>query len=178
MNPYQIIEKYYDKHSKLYEILIIHSEQVRDKALAVADKHLELKADREFIAQAAMLHDIGIFLTNAPEIECIGEKQYICHGYLGSDILNREGFPRHALVCERHTGTGLSLQYILDNKLPIPHREMQPVSVEEQIICYADKFYSKTKLDKELKAEKIASKLSRYGEEYALKFMHWHEKFK
>lgn len=178
MNPYQIIEKYYDKHSKLYEILIIHSEQVRDKALEVVDKHPELLADREFIAQAAMLHDIGIFLTNAPEIECFGDKKYICHGYLGSDLLVNEGLQRHALVCERHTGTGLSLEYILENKLPLPHREMLPTSIEEQIICYADKFYSKTKLNKELKVEKIASKLAKYGDEHALKFLYWHNKFK
>ena len=177
MNPYQIIEKYYDKHSKLYEILIIHSEQVRDKALEVVDKHPELHADRKFIAQAAMLHDIGIFLTDAPVIECFGEKEYVCHGYLGSEILMKEGFPLLALVCERHTGTGLSLQYIIDNKLPLPHREMLPISIEEQIICYADKFFSKTKLGKESNAEKIASKLGKYGKIHSQRFLEWHKKF-
>ena len=178
MNPYKIIEKYYDKSSKLYEILIIHSEQVRDKALEVVDNHPELYADREFIAQAAMLHDIGIFLTDAPEIECFGDKEYICHGYLGSDILANEGLLRHSLVCERHTGVGLSLQYIIENKLPLPHRDMEPVSIEEQIICYADKFYSKTKLGQEIKVEKIVSKLDKYGSSGSKLFLNWHKKFK
>ena len=58
-------------------------------------------------------------------------------------------FPRHALVCERHTGAGLSLKDIMDQKLPVPPREMLPVSMEEQVICFADKFFSKTHLDRE-----------------------------
>lgn len=37
----------------------------------------------------------------------------------------------------------------MERDLPVPHREMIPISLEEQIICFADKFYSKTKLDKE-----------------------------
>ncbi|VBB46474.1 conserved hypothetical protein [uncultured Paludibacter sp.] len=177
MNPYSILEKYYDKHSRQYEILIAHSEQVRNKALEVADKHPELNANKEFIAEAAMLHDIGVFLTNAPKIDCFGDKEYICHGFLGSDIIKKEGFPLHALVCERHTGTGMSLEYIIENNLPLPHRDMRPVSIEEQIICYADKFFSKTKLNKELSVEKIISKLHKYGDSHAQRFLSWHEKF-
>lgn len=177
MNPYQIIEKYYDKHSKLYEILIIHSEQVRDKALAVVDKHPELLADRVFIAQAAMIHDVGIFLTRAPIIDCYGSMQYICHGYLGADIIRNEGYHSHALVCERHTGTGLSLSEIKDKHLPLPHREMQPITIEEQIICYADKFFSKTNLYREITVDKIAAKLRKYSEKHTLKFYEWHNRF-
>lgn len=58
--------------------------------------------------------------------------------------MRKEGFPRHALVCERHTGAGISLQSIIDQQLPVPHRDMVPVSLEEQVICFADKFFSKT----------------------------------
>ena len=177
MNPHKIIEKYYDKSSKLYSILVTHSEQVRDKALEVVDNHPELHADRDFIAEAAMLHDIGIYLTDAPEIERVGTMPYICHGYLGSDLLKKEGLPRHALVCERHTGTGLSLEEIVGRNLPLPHREMTPVSIEEQIICYADKFYSKSKLEKKFTAEKIASKLGKYGEKHTKRFLDWHKRF-
>ncbi len=177
MNPYALLEKYYDKESERYKILRIHSEQVCDKALEIVDKHPELRADRTFISEAAMLHDIGIYLTNAPSIHCFGDKEYICHGYLGAEIIKREGFSRHALVCERHTGTGLSLEYILENNLPVPHRDMRPVSVEEQIICYADKFFSKTKLNTEMTPEKVASKLLKYGESHARRFLDWHAIF-
>lgn len=101
-----------------------------------------------------MLHDIGIFRTDTDGIHCFGTYPYICHGYLGSELVAAEGFPKHALVCERHTGAGLSLQSILEQNLPVPHREMVPLSLEEQIICFADKFFSKTKLDREKSVEK------------------------
>lgn len=177
MNPLEIIEKYYNKKSKLYRILVKHSCQVRDKALEVVDKHPEFGADRQFIAEAAMLHDIGIFLTDAPEVECFGKHRYIEHGYLGSEIVENEGYPRHALVCERHTGTGLSIEWIEKRNLPVPHREMCPVSIEERIICYADKFFSKSKLGRELKIDRIVEKLSKYDEAHAQQFLKWHEKF-
>ena len=77
--------------------------------------------------------------------------------------MRKEGFPRHALVCERHTGAGISLQSIIDQQLPVPHRDMVPVSLEEQVICFADKFFSKTHLDKEKSVEKALKSISRYG---------------
>jgi len=143
MDPYLIIEKYYKKGSMLHQLLIEHSEAVKNKALEIAARHPELHPDSNFITEAALLHDIGIFLCDAPGIFCTGSHQYIEHGYLGADIIRNEGFPRHALVCERHTGTGLTLEKIISHQLPIPQRNMMPESVEEQIICFADKFYSK-----------------------------------
>lgn len=141
MNPFALIDKFYPEDNELKHILLVHSRSVADKALALAQKHPELNLDLAFIGEAAVLHDIGIFQTDAPDIQCFGTYPYICHGYLGADLVRKEGFPRHALVCERHTGAGLSLQNILDRGLPLPHRDMLPVSMEEQIICFADKFF-------------------------------------
>jgi uncharacterized protein len=177
MNPLAILAKYYDTDSKLYAILLRHSQAVTRKAVTIARLHPELKADEEFIAEAAMLHDIGIFLTDAPAIECHGSRQYIEHGYLGADIVRKEGYPRHALVCERHTGTGLSETDIEKKNLPLPHRDMCPVSIEEQIICYADKFFSKSKDDKELTIEKVRQSLARYGEDVVARFDYWNDSF-
>ncbi len=126
MNYQAIIEKYYPEENELKHILMVHSRKVADKALQIVDRHPELGADREFVEEAAMLHDIGIFLTDAPGIYCFGSQPYICHGVLGADLMRKEGFPRHALVCERHTGAGISLQDIERQQLPIPHREMLP----------------------------------------------------
>ena len=124
-----------------------------------------------------MLHDIGIFLPDADGIFCKGDKPYICHGYLGADLMRNEGYPRHALVCERHTGAGLSLEQIVEQQLPVPHREMLPVSIEEQIICFADKFYSKTRLDREKTVEKARNSLEKYGAEGLSRFDRWCELF-
>ena len=177
MNPYEIIAKYYTPGSDLYNILVKHSEAVRDKALELAHRHPELGLDLEFIAEAAMLHDIGILETDAAGIKCFGTHKYIEHGYLGAEMMRREGYPRHALVCERHTGTGLRLTDIIERELPVPHRELCPVTMEEQLICYADKFFSKTRLDSEDSYERVEKKMQKWGEESVEQLRRWHEKF-
>lgn len=173
MNPYEIIAKYYTPGSDLYNILVKHSEAVRDKALELARRHPELGLDLEFIAEAAMLHDIGILETDAPGIKCFGTHKYIEHGYLGAEMMRREGYPRHALVCERHTGTGLKLVDIITRDLPVPHRELCPVTLEEQLICYADKFFSKTRLDSEDSLERVMQKMAKWGDESIEQLRHW-----
>ena len=173
MNPLEIIEKYYDTQSEVYQILVKHSRCVADKALEIAEAHPEMNPDITFIEEAAMLHDIGMIFCNAPELGCHGAHKYICHGYLGAEILRKEGYPRHALVCERHTGTGITLKMINEENLPLPQRDFLPITLEEQIICFADKFFSKTKLNKEKSISKIQESLSKYGEDTVLRFNHW-----
>lgn len=178
INPLEIIEKYYPKGSEAHTVLVEHSINVREKALEVAKRHPEFNLDTQFIAEASMLHDIGIFMCDAPRIHCHGSHHYIQHGYLGADLLRSEGLPRHALVCERHTGVGLSLDIIQKNRLPLPHRDMLPVSLEEQVICYADKFFSKTQLDEEHSLERIRIYLSRHRESDTERFNKWHALFR
>ena len=177
MNPIELIDAYYPEDNERKHILLVHSRLVAEKALRIADGHPELNLDKDFLYEAGMLHDIGIFLTNAPGIFCFGDQPYICHGYLGADLMRREGYPRHALVCERHTGAGLSLDDIIAQNLPVPHRDMLPVSMEEQVICFADKFYSKTHLEREKTVEKARKSLERYGEEGVRRFDNWCEQF-
>lgn len=177
MNPLEIIKKYYNEDNDLYKILVDHSTDVTRKAVEIANMHPELHIDVKFIKEAGMLHDIGIYKTNAPTIECYGEYPYIAHGYLGSEILKEEGYPIHALVCERHTGTGLSIEDIVSRKLPIPIRDMRPISIEEQVICFADCFYSKTHLGEEKSVDKIRKKLSKFGDIEVNKFDKWCELF-
>lgn len=176
--PIDIICKYYSPDSDLYHTLTTHSEQVKNKALDIARNHPELNVDIHFLEEAALLHDIGIFMCHAPGIFCYGSHRYIEHGYLGADLLRSEGWVRHALVCERHTGAGLSLQSIISQNLPLPHRDMTPQSIEEQIICYADKFYSKSNLQNTNNIEKIRKDMARFGEENLERFDRWHQQFK
>ena len=177
MNPIELIDAYYPEDNERKHILLVHSRLVAEKALRIADGHPELNLDKDFLYEAGMLHDIGIFLTNAPGIFCFGDQPYICHGYLGADLMRREGYPRHALVCERHTGAGLSLDDIIAQNLPVPHRDMLPVSMEEQEICFADKFYSKTHLEREKTVEKARKSISNFGNVGLERFDHWCEQF-
>jgi uncharacterized protein len=165
MDAIEIIRKYYEPGSPAYEILVEHSDAVAQKAFAIARRLIHMKPDMIFIEEAAMLHDIGIFVTDQPGIGCYGDKPYICHGYLGRELLEREGLPLHALVCERHVGVGISIADIDRNKLPLPRRDMLPLSLEEQIICFADKFFSKKRdaLGREKPLAEVRRNIGKYG---------------
>ena len=121
MDYQAIIDKYYPADDELRRVLLQHSRQVADRCLLIARTHRELPIDVQFLEEAAMLHDIGIFRCNAPSICCNGTEPYIRHGVIGGEILRQEGFPRHARVAERHTGTGLTLQQIERQQLPLPN---------------------------------------------------------
>ncbi len=178
MNPQAIIDKYYLPNSPIWKVLVEHSQAVADKAVSIAKKHPDFNADENFIYEAAMLHDIGIYQTDAHDLHCFGSFPYISHGYLGRELLEKEGYPQHALVCERHTGTGLTLLDIQDQQLPIPHRNMLPVSIEEQIICFADKFYSKSgQLNKAKPIDKIRKLIMKHGADQLMRFDAWCDMF-
>lgn len=168
-----IIKTFYSPKSQVYDLLLRHSEQVAQKALFVAQKLTNLETDSEFIFQAAMLHDIGIGLTRTPALGCSGSHPYVSHGILGRRLLEQNGLFKHALVCERHLGVGLKAEEIERRNLPLPVRDMMPLSLEEKIICYADKFYSK-KSDKEKTIPQIIQELRRYGMDKAIRFKALH----
>ena len=84
MNLRQIIDKYYSDNAELKDILLRHSSAVARKALDIAKRHPELNLDLNFIEEAAMLHDIGVIKTDAPDIKCYGNEPYIRHGVLGA----------------------------------------------------------------------------------------------
>ena len=152
--PLNIIDHFYVADDALKRLLLQHSRQVAVRALSICDRHPELQLDREFIEAAAMLHDIGIIACDAPGIYCHGSQPYICHGTCGAHMLRSlspdflgEGIDieRYARVCERHTGAGLSAADIASQHLPLPEKDLLPETLEEQVICYADKFYSKSR---------------------------------
>ena len=165
MDYISIINKYYPEDNELRRLLLKHDRQVADRALKIADRHPEWNIDREFLEAAAMLHDIGIIRCDAPSIHCHGTEPYIRHGQIGAEMIRStsellEGIAR---VCERHTGTGLP--------------GYEPETLEEQLICYADKFYSKSSPDREKTVEQAARSLAKFGEAGVVKFMEWVEKF-
>lgn len=177
MDCISIIDRYYKEEPALRQLLLVHSEAVARKAVSIARRHPELGANVAFIAEAALLHDIGIIRTDAPGILCHGAEPYIRHGIIGAEMLRREGLERHARVCERHTGTGLTIHDITTQNLPLPHMDLVPETIEEQIICYADKFYSKSHPEREKTIEQAARSLEKFGTEGVKRFRQWAEKF-
>ena len=172
-----IIDKYYADNEPLRQILLTHSRSVADMALSVASKHPELKVDEDFLFEAAMLHDIGVFQTDAPGIQCFGSEPYIRHGWLGGQLLRSEGLPRHARVAERHTGTGLTREAIIRQTLPLPLEDFSPETTEEQIICFADKFFSKSHLERVRTPEQVLQSLEKFGSESVERMKGWLQRF-
>ncbi len=177
MDYQKIIDRYYPEDNALRHILLIHSRAVADRSLFIADRHPELQLDRTFLEEAAMLHDIGVCRTDAAGIECFGTEPYIRHGVIGAEMLRAEGYPRHARVCERHTGTGITRQAIEERSLPLPQRDFLPETMEEQVICYADKFFSKSHLDRVRTVEEAARSLAKFGDDGVKRFLGWAEMF-
>ena len=174
VDPLEIIAAVYPRGSRAAGLLLAHSRRVRDKALAAARRVAHLKPDTEFIAEAAMLHDIGIIHTAAPGIGCHGAEPYIRHGVIGRDMLEAYGLKRHGLVCERHIGAGISQDDIRRQGLPLPLRDMLPLSLEEIIVCYADAFFSKNGSGTAHTLEDILTELAAYGEDKVQRFRQWH----
>jgi len=175
MDPLEIIRHHYPPGSRRYEILVRHSEQVAAKALTVAHRTAPGRVDQTFLYEAAMLHDIGIFLTHAPMLGCHGRSPYICHGFLGRRIVDQAGWPRHARVCECHIGTGISVADIKTAGLPLPGRDMQPDTLAEKIVAFADKFFSKNGAGNggEKSVPQILAELERIGPDKVRTFQGW-----
>lgn len=206
MDYLALLHRYYPEDNALRRMLLHHSRQVCARALQIVERHPELGANRNLVEAGAMLHDIGIFLTDAPGIHCHGTAHYILHGSLGAQLLRNEAeqlkkekqqaeqlkeeqlqaiqlqeelhfYEALARICERHTGTGLTRQTIIERGLPDPPKDLLPETIEEQIICYADKFYSKSHLERERTIPQTLQSLEKFGDEGVEKFRHWTELF-
>ncbi len=164
MNAYSIIDHFYPDNNSFKKLLLLHSNQVREKALQILS-NCELQLDRTLVEDGALLHDIGIGRCHAPSILCNGTEPYLAHGIIGAAML-RELDPSlepYARICERHTGTGITAAEIVAQKLPIPVKDYLPETAEEKLICLADKFFSKSGDLQEKSLADIRRSLSRFG---------------
>lgn len=166
----RIFSKYYPTQEPLSLLVWQHSEQVALLACKIAQALPHLDIDEGFLYEAAMLHDIGVFRTHAPSILCEGDAPYMQHGIIGAELLRAEGLEAHALVCERHVGVGLTAQEIASQGLPLPHRDMLPISLEEKLVCYADNFFSKSHPEQMRTFEQVRSAVACFGDDNLLRF--------
>ena len=164
----QLIDHFYPEDNDLKRTLIRHSEDVRRKALEIAS-NCGFDLDLELVSDGAMLHDIGIFKCHAPDIYCNGSAPYITHGIIGGKLLrqyaaeNGLDLEKYALICERHTGSGLSIEDICAQRLPLPEKDFLPETLEEKLICLADKFFSKSGSGEEKSLEQVRRSFSRFS---------------
>ncbi|MDD4847364.1 MAG: HDIG domain-containing protein [Bacteroidales bacterium] len=175
-----LIRQYFSENTLSNYYYINHVQSVANFALDICQRHPELQADSWLVEESAWLHDIGICRVNAPDIGCTGNQPYICHGILGAQIvMNELHQPKIARICETHVGVGITIHDIEQQNFPLPKRDMIPLSIEEQIVCYADKFFSKSEknLTTPKTVEEIQQKLLKFGNEKMAIFQHWIEIF-
>ena len=111
--------------------VIEHCLTVSDFAVEIAKEIKKNGRDIDvgFVETAALLHDLGRCKTHG-----------IMHGVEGAKIL--KDYPEYARVCECHIGGGITREEA--KTLGLPPRDYIPRTLEEKVICYADKLISGT----------------------------------
>ena len=104
-----------------------HSEKVAEKALEIAEKITKTNVDKNLIEIGALLHDVGRTKTHG-----------FRHALIGGKILRERGFSiKLARICETHILGGLDKEDA--KRVGLPEKDYLPKTLEEKIICLADK---------------------------------------
>lgn len=137
------LHRSYAASDEQFHLVYTHCQIVRDIALQLAPASSE-KLDLELVEKGSLLHDIGAYNTINGTDEAGRPLDYILHGIEGEKVLKAEGYPvALAHIASHHTGTGLTKQQIIDQRLPLPRQDFVAETPEEELIMYADKFHSK-----------------------------------
>jgi uncharacterized protein len=148
----------YAPDEKALKSVLAHAKAVQKLAVKIANDilHTGFYVDVNFIKTASLLHDIGRFKCPPRS------KDSIAHGVEGAEILLKEKLPKEALVCARHIGAGITKKEIIERKLPLPHEDYIPETIEEKIIAYADNLIDK---DKEIKYKQALKEFEEISKE-------------
>ncbi|MBO3839614.1 MAG: HDIG domain-containing protein [Thermoproteota archaeon] len=109
--------------------VIKHAIRVLGIAKELTDR-IRLKGydvDEKLVTAGALLHDIGRSVTHD-----------VSHGVVGGRIIRRRKLDEElARIVERHVGGGISREEA--EKLKLGSIDLVPETLEEKIVCYADK---------------------------------------
>lgn len=118
---------------KIHHSVKRHSEMVAEKAIEIGKKIKKVEVDMNLIEIGAILHDIGRARTHN-----------FNHALIGGEILKQRGMS-HKLVkiCETHILGGLDKEDA--KEVGLPEKDYIPSTIEEKIICLADKYIAGTR---------------------------------
>ncbi len=110
-----------------------HSLKVAEKALELAERIKLREIDMDLIEIGGLLHDIGRCKTHG-----------FNHALIGAKIIRERGLSeRLAKICETHILGGLDKEDA--KRVGLPEKDFLPQTLEEKIICLADKHIAGTK---------------------------------
>jgi uncharacterized protein len=152
-----------------YDIVWTHSNIVLKvaKKISCSLKERGFLVNDRLLKDGILLHDIGTYKCFDQELNNVQDAPpFIKHGILGYEILRNEGVNDSiARFAKTHTGVGLTIQDIEKGDLPLPKEDMIPITLEEEILCYADKFHNKYPSFSNFENQK--KHLSKYSDESA-----------
>lgn len=109
--------------------VIAHCHKVSELAVSIAEQVKE-PVDRELVRLGGLLHDIGRSRTHD-----------IGHALAGVEIARDFGYPEALVsIIERHIGAGITAAEA--ERLGLPRKDYLPLTLEEQIVSYADNLIS------------------------------------
>ena len=113
--------------------IIDHQLCVMRRARDLAHNITNAEIDIELVKIGALVHDIGRVRNHGLE-----------HASDGGDILRELGYPESlARIAEKHSLGGLTMEEAVEKGLP--PRDYVPRTIEEKIVCLADKYTSGSK---------------------------------
>jgi uncharacterized protein (TIGR00295 family) len=118
------------------QLIVQHCKTVARVSRILAEAMVEkgVPVDVRVILAGALLHDIGRTRV-----------QTVQHGYESSRILRERGVDDRVVeIVKKHVGAGLSREEA--NKLGLPPGDYVPSTVEERIVCFADKMVGATEV--------------------------------
>ena len=176
---YRLHQKYSEGISQelLLDLVWGHSLIVRDVALQLIENltKKDIKINKDLVETGCLIHDLGCY-------KCYPfygrtEGPYIQHGVKGYEILKNEGLGEEiARIATIHLGVGLVKENVIASKLPLEVKDYMPITLEEELVAYADNFHSKSgpKFDE---FEKSREKLATLWPESVIIFDRFRKKF-
>ena len=128
--------------------VINHIEMVTRKALEIGKKLKEkgFNVDLELLEIGGYLHDIGRSVTHD-----------VGHAVESAKIIRELAFSEPVIrLVERHIGAGITVEEA--EKLGLPKKDYIPVTLEEKILSYADKFLESELVFRTINEEQIVER--------------------
>jgi len=116
--------------------IVRHCQAVAMAAKIIADEFVRrgTAVDTKAVIAGALLHDLGRSKT-----------QTVMHGVAGAELLQKEGVDAKVVeIVRRHVGAGISPEEA--KKLGLPDFDYVPRTLEERIVCFADKMVDADKV--------------------------------
>jgi uncharacterized protein len=139
------LHKKYAPNDQELELVLTHCQVVAEIAVWAA-KQTDEEVDLPTLETACLLHDIGSYpFRGASTLDKSFKNSYPLHALLGAKILKDEGFPEEVYnIVETHVLLGVTAEEIEKMGWAMPVKDYEPTTIEGELLCFADRFHSKT----------------------------------